>query len=122
MSILQILFVEDNADLNLMSALFLKSAGHSVTLAHSGKEALGALEALKPDMIFLDLTLPDMGSDELVHAIRGFRHCADTPLVLASGKDELNKWAERLGAWQVLKKPYDRSQLLKVIADHMDQK
>lgn len=119
---LKILFVEDNADLTFMSSLFLKSAGHTVTVAHSGHEALRALEVLQPDMIFLDLTLPDMDSDELVRAIRSTGECSQTPLILASGKDELENWAERLGAQQVLKKPYDRTQLLTVVSKYSNLK
>lgn len=62
----KILVVEDDKDLNAAYAIILKHAGHEVSTAFNGKEALAALKKFEPELILLDLLMPIMGGLEFL--------------------------------------------------------
>lgn len=67
---LDILLVEDNAMNSRLAHLALEKAGHRVAHAGSGREACERLAASRPDLVLLDLQLPDMDGAEVVAEIR----------------------------------------------------
>ena len=60
-----VLLVEDEPDLNETISFNLDSEGYEVTSVFNGKDALNAIEKKKPDLILLDLMLPDMSGLEI---------------------------------------------------------
>ncbi|WP_395406055.1 response regulator [Pseudoduganella sp. UC29_106] len=81
----RILVVDDNVDSAHIIASLLQLAGHETHVASSGGEAVEAAQALRPDIIFLDIGLPDMRGEEAASRIRALPELAGTVLVALSG-------------------------------------
>jgi len=109
-----VLVVEDQVELGWMMKSTLLQRGWRVVLASSGEEALAAARKLRPDVITLDLKLPDMDGLELSEI---FRHDPDTRnarVLVISGWDERDK-ALRAGASGYLKKPIESQKLIAAV-------
>jgi DNA-binding response OmpR family regulator len=61
----RVLLVDDNRDGIMMNALFIRSIGHEVVTAESGKAAQEMARTFRPDFVFVDLVLPDIDGCDL---------------------------------------------------------
>jgi|SRR5579871_4619060 len=80
----KILLVDDAVDYLLGSSILFESRGFDVTTAAGGREALKKLETFTPDIILVDLMMPDMDGVELCRRIRSERNLRGVPILLAS--------------------------------------
>ena len=110
---LQILAVEDDQELGELYSSFLQWEGHDVALAHDGAEAMRMIREKRPDVILLDLRLPDTDGAVLLHRIRRSRNAHDTPVIVVSAT--VPDDARVTGADAVMSKPFDISELLGTI-------
>ncbi|MDN3293518.1 response regulator [Streptomyces ficellus] len=101
-----------------------------VAVAHSGAEALRAAEALRPDLVLLDIYLPDMDGISVLRALRAAGHGVDALFITAARDAGTVRSALRAGALHYLIKPFSqaalREQLLHVASlrsrlDTLDQ-
>ncbi len=84
----RILIIDDYvADARLLRRLFEASQRFEVVEAHSGAEALAALEESTPDLIILDLILPDINGERLLERLRERDNTRDVPVIVVSAKD-----------------------------------
>jgi two-component system KDP operon response regulator KdpE len=105
-----ILVVEDDDSTRRLIARDLSAHGYTVTQAADGGEALHAWEGRRPDLIILDLGLPDLDGTAVVRRIR---RDAATPILVVSARDrERDKVAAlELGADDYVTKPYGMAEL-----------
>jgi len=119
----KVLLVEDDtATRDVLSKMLEKNAWH-VTQAGNGKEALGALEIIKPDLILLDLMMPVMDGFEFLVHLRGMHELQALPVVVLTAKDLDEDDAQELhaGAATILQKGlYNRDRLLAEIHHTLD--
>jgi CheY-like chemotaxis protein len=115
MSHRSVLVIEDSPDLALLAKRLLEKMGFAATTANTGTDALKLLTSTTPNVILMDLSLPDIKPNELVEEIRKIDHCKETPLVLVSGNSEIQTWGDRLGTPFVLTKPFDRNSLSQIV-------
>ena len=80
-----ILIVDDNRDARDTLALIFRNAGHVVTCAPNGREALSHVLAQPPDVILLDLVLPEMDGPSFLEVIRSYLRIASLPVVVLTG-------------------------------------
>ncbi len=106
-----VLIIEDERQIRRFVHAALETAGYRVLEADTGKQGLSEIAAHKPDMVILDLGLPDMDGIEVV---RQLREWASVPIVVLSARlDEHNKvTALDLGADDYLTKPFSTGELL----------
>ena len=111
-----VLIVDDERTLARSIQLFLEEAGYSAEVAGDGARALELLDTLRPDLVFLDVALPDASGIDLLRGIR--ERDPELPVVVmtAYGSIEGAVEAVQLGAFHYLKKPVDLDQL-KLLAD-----
>ncbi|WP_427912275.1 ATP-binding protein [Ramlibacter sp. MMS24-I3-19] len=81
----QVLVVDDNVDAAETLALILQLDGHAVRTAHSGQQAVAMAEALRPDVVFLDIGLPDISGYEVAVRLRALPALEGTKLVALTG-------------------------------------
>jgi signal transduction histidine kinase/CheY-like chemotaxis protein len=105
----RVLVTEDNEDLAQSVALTLALDGHSVRIASDGHSALHALPVFDPDVVLLDVGLPDMNGYEVARQIR--RHSPRTDLTIITlsgyGQPEDRRQSKAAGCDAHLVKPVD---------------
>jgi two-component system CheB/CheR fusion protein len=82
---LRILVVDDNEDSAQSMSALLKLQGHEVALADAGRVALAAAQDTRPDVILLDIGMPDMNGYEVARQLRSQTSFSDTLLVAVTG-------------------------------------
>lgn len=111
----QILIIDDDADLREVLKDILTSQGYRCSLAANGKEAEKILNRHKPDLIILDMQLPDINGFELCQLIRRKYSASELPIIALSGRfletDDKVEGLE-LGVDEYFCKPFDPKELL----------
>ena len=111
------LVVEDSlTDLEIITQCLLRG-GLNVLTAKNGEEALAKISICKPDVIVLDVVLPDRSGFELCRDLKAEAGTSKIPVVICSTKgSEIDKfWGLKQGADAYLAKPVDQKQLLLTI-------
>ena len=120
----RILVVEDDRDLALLLRRQLEEEGYHVLLAGSGQDALWLAREEKPQLITLDLVLPDMDGFAVLEQLKENPVTAPIPVVIISITSEIDK-GYALGAVDYVVKPFDEEKLLssiqQVLAPHEDR-
>jgi len=109
-----ILIVDDDARLREFVRVNLEMDGYSVREAASAAEGLAALEEEPPDLILLDVMMPEVDGWEMLRRVRE-RHGVDSiPVIMFSGKvdEQTAEAAEDRGAQAFIGKPFDPQQLI----------
>lgn len=109
-----ILSVDDERDVTDLVEFHLTKAGYNVVTAASGREALECVQRHRPDLIILDLMLPDIDGFGVCEILRRSPATATIPIVI------LTAWATRdarhlgleLGALDYLTKPFSPKELV----------
>ncbi|MFN3317913.1 MAG: response regulator [Allorhizobium sp.] len=106
----RILVVDDEPQIQRFLKPSLTAAGYEVVEAGTGAEALKAVATQAPDLVILDLGLPDMDGKEVIASLRGW---SDIPIVILSARDrETEKIAALdLGADDYVEKPFGIGEL-----------
>lgn len=105
-----ILLVEDDPDIRTIAKLALEEVGRfSVTAFEGGGEAVRAFPELRPDLILLDVTMPDMDGPATLEALRRLSPASRTPVVFLTANTQTMDVTRylRLGAADVIRKPFD---------------
>lgn len=107
----QILVVEDDSPIRNLIATTLKTHDYKYLLAQNGEEAIIQASTHNPDVIFLDLGLPDMDGVEIIKKIREW---SNMPIIVISARSEDEDKIEALdaGADDYLTKPFSVEELL----------
>lgn len=106
-----ILIIEDDTDINNMTADALKKEGYGCTQAFSGTEGLLYIEKEPYSLVILDLMLPGMNGEELLPQIKEKQA---VPVIVVSAKDSLDSKVELLtsGAEDYMTKPFEIQELI----------
>lgn len=109
----KILVVDDDPDLRDLLTLGLTQAGYSVITAANGRDALDQARS-GPDLIVLDLVLPEMDGFTVCHSLKRNRETAAIPVLLLTGlTSQLTRFAGlESGANEFLTKPVTLDELL----------
>lgn len=81
----RILVVEDHSDSREAISLLLQHAGYDVNTAVNGRDALAFVIDRTPDVLLLDLSLPEMDGVKLVQAIRSYHRLSSIPVIILTG-------------------------------------
>ncbi len=112
----KILIIDDEKDLVRLTAKRLRSVGHEVICHFEGRGAVDLIRATKPDVILLDIKLPDVSATDIFKKIRGDKELKSIPIVLFSASiSQMGRLFQELDADGFLPKPYDPQTLHDVI-------
>src|SRR5260221_281393 len=107
----RVLIVEDDPALLRALRITLRARGYDVRVASAGREALAEARHRPPDVVVLDLGLPDLDGTEVIRELRGW---SSTPVIVLSGRagSEDKIGALDAGANDYVTKPFDMEELL----------
>ncbi len=110
----RILVVEDESDLAELVAFNLKQAGHAVTTAGTGATALAEIRRQRPDLVVLDVMLPDITGLEVCRRLRRDPDTIRLPVVMLTAKgEEVDRVVGfEVGADDYVTKPFSPRELL----------
>lgn len=108
-----ILIAEDEPDIRELVAFILRYAGHVVTTANHGEEAVRLAEQMIPDLVLMDVRMPRMTGYDACRAIKANPAIQHVPVVFLSAKGQENEVQAGLmvGAEAYLLKPFAPDQL-----------
>jgi two-component system chemotaxis response regulator CheY len=112
-----ILAVDDSASMRQMVSFTLKSAGHTVTEAVDGVDALGKAKAQSFDLVISDVNMPNMDGIALIKELRTLPSFKFTPILMLTTESTGDKKSEgkSAGATGWIVKPFNPEQLLSTI-------
>lgn len=116
-----ILLVEDSPPLATLYRTYLEGEGHRVRCAASGREAMEALQAEPPQLMLLDLSLPDAHGFEVLRFLSERGMAVSTVVVTADDSAAAAMEALKLGAVDFLTKPIEASRLLVTVGNVLRQ-
>lgn len=114
----KILVVDDEKDLAGMIKKRLKTAGYDVITAFDGQEGLKKIKEEKPDLIILDILMPQMDGVTMASSLKKDPDIKDTPIIFLTCLVENEEVKERhhlIGGGLFLAKPFDAKELLSMI-------
>lgn len=111
----RVLVVDDDPSIQGFLAEALADEGYEVRTAGNGREALTVLGGWLPDLILLDLMMPEMDGWVFRAAQRTMPAVAHVPVIVLSATRDLVAKTQSLGAAEVLAKPFDLERLLGTI-------
>jgi phosphate regulon transcriptional regulator PhoB len=110
----RVLVVEDEPDIRDLLAFHLERDGYQVTRATTGREALRQLRAAPPDLVILDLMLPELDGLEVCRRLRADPATAALPVIMLTAKgDEVDRVVGlEMGADDYVVKPFSPKEML----------
>lgn len=117
-----ILIIDDETNLVRSLAFALEDEGHAVRGAGTGREGLAAVEAARPDLILLDLKLPDMSGLDVLEALKARQAEAQVIMISAHGDTRAAVRAVKLGAADYITKPFDLDDLSMTIRATLERR
>jgi len=119
----KILIVDDQEDTATLLAIALKRGGYEVLKAHSGQAALEQALSEKPDLIILDVMMPDMNGFDVLKALYSISQTIP-PVILFTARDEIEDVVKGMaaGAHSYLVKPTSREKLMETVKTALAEK
>jgi signal transduction histidine kinase/DNA-binding response OmpR family regulator len=113
-----VLVIDDNHHDRKFLHRYLSNEGYNVVMAVNGKQGLQMAKEIVPDMITLDVMMPEMDGWETLVALKNDPFLVNIPVVMSSIIEDRHL-AQTLGAVDYLSKPVDKERLLKVVDKHI---
>ncbi|HEX8465675.1 MAG TPA: response regulator [Abditibacterium sp.] len=110
----RILMVEDDPDIQIVARLSLEAVGQfTVSVCSGGEEALQIVQSFAPDLVLLDVMMPDMDGPTVLQRLRADAQTASLPVVFMTAKAQAQEVAsyKGKGALAVISKPFDPMEL-----------
>jgi CheY-like chemotaxis protein len=114
-----VLLVDDDADITKVLKVRIEAEGYGFLSAGDGKEMLEVLRIKKPDVILLDIILPNMDGYSALREMRKDESCADIPVIILSAKEKKKVgdlfFLEKIAFF--IEKPFDTKELMEKIRE-----
>jgi two-component system, chemotaxis family, chemotaxis protein CheY len=108
----KILIVDDSQFMRGILMDMLAAEGHEIVEAQNGKEALEKFESAKPDLVLLDIIMPEVDGIEVLKKIG---QEAKVLVISAVGQEKMVTEAKALGALNFIVKPFENEKVLEII-------
>lgn len=119
----KVLVVDDSNTIRSTSETFLKELGHEVVTAENGIDALIKIQGFDPDIIFIDIMMPEMDGYATIALLRSNPITRAIPIVVLSSKSGVFDVARArlIGCNDYLVKPFSKGKLQEMISVYVDQ-
>ena len=108
-----VLIAEDDPDIAGLIRHYLEKAGYRADVVSSGRGAVDAVSARRPDLLILDLMLPEMGGLDVCRIVRARKETAALPIIMvtARGEETDRIVGLEIGADDYVTKPFSPNEL-----------
>ena len=116
-----VLVVEDKASLTQMLKFLFLSKGLKVEVAFNGREALEKAGSLLPDLILLDIVMPEMDGFEVLEKLKSEEATSGIPIIMLTARksrEDMRK-AKELGAVEYITKPFKAVEVVDKVLRHL---
>ncbi|OPX84097.1 MAG: Transcriptional regulatory protein WalR [Pelotomaculum sp. PtaB.Bin104] len=122
--VITILAVDDEVNVLQLLKHNLSKEGYQVLCANNGRDAIRQVAEKEPDLVILDIMLPEMDGFDVLRTLKANRHSARIPVIMLSARDdELDKVVGlELGAEDYITKPFSVRELLARVKTHLRHK
>jgi CheY-like chemotaxis protein len=117
---LHVLVVDDEPAITVLMAAILAHAGFQVTQASGGTEAIALARRERPDLILMDVMMPDLDGRDSCRLLKMDRELGEIPIVLFSSADEQDVHWRAAGADAFLQKPFSVRALPGLVRRYLD--
>lgn len=119
----KILIVDDELSILIPLQFLMEKSGYQAVLAQSGKEAIDKITESKPDLILLDIMLPDLDGYEIFEIIRSNQEWQSIKVIFLTAKNREVDIARglTLGAEAYITKPFSNARLVEKIRQLLDK-
>lgn len=119
----RVLVVDDEPNIVLSLEFLMKKAGFEVEVARNGREALAALDREPPDLLLLDVMMPEIDGFEVCERIRSRPEWRKTKIVMltARGRESERERGLALGADAYVTKPFSTRELVERVKAMLDE-
>jgi DNA-binding response OmpR family regulator len=113
----RILVVDDEPEITDIVETFLTEAGYTVTVENASRRAIAKARDFKPDVVILDIMMPDMDGYQVCQDIKADPTLAGTPIIFLTGKDRSDDMGRsfKAGGDMFIKKPFSCERLLEIV-------
>lgn len=113
----RILVVDDTPEIRELLQIHLEAAGYEILTASNGQEALAIVATHAPDLILLDVMMPELNGFQVCEALRRDPALETTPVVMLTAMEnqKLNELAFEAGAEVCMTKPFQPDRLVNII-------
>lgn len=113
----KVLVVDDNQDLADTFGKLIRMLGEEVMIVYRGAAALEAAPEFHPDIVFLDIAIPDMDGYETVERLRGIPELKETKFIAVTGfgQEEYRNRSRKAGFDEYIVKPIEMETLQKIL-------
>ena len=117
-----ILIVDDNLKNLQVTAKVLKDSGFNISLAQNGSKGLDSMQKFPPDLILLDIMMPEMNGIEVCNIIQKNEKTKDIPVIFLTAKNQTEDLVEafKAGGVDYVTKPFNREELLIRVKTHLE--
>ncbi len=113
----KILIVDDDQSILEITKIILKDEGYDVVTLVGCPDIVGKVKRESPDLVLLDLWMPDISGEEMTYALRDNRSTKKIPILIFSASKDTKETAAKLGVDGYLLKPFDMDQLLLQVSE-----
>lgn len=118
----RVLVIDDESNICDLISLALSKKGHEVNAATSGTDGISSFQASVPDVVLLDMTLPDMSGTEVAQKIRQTEKGKTVPILLMTGKGTLKEEIDTSLFTDLLSKPFSIADLVSAVQKYSIKK
>ena len=94
----KVLIIDDSEQDRELASGLLQREGYEVREAASGEQGLELIDSEQPDLVLLDLGLPDMDGAQVIAHLRAIPGCREIPVVIVTGREEMDQGVPLKGA------------------------
>jgi CheY-like chemotaxis protein len=116
-----ILLVDDTETMLMFERTMLKGSGFLIRVAHNGNQALEEVQKARPDLILLDIMMPELDGIETCRRLKGDAGTNTIPVVMVTtkGEPEMVEKAFQAGCNDYITKPLDKMELLAKVTTYL---
>lgn len=123
MDVLKVLIVDDSPVVLRQLKMMLEQLGHTVVgMVTTGRKAIAAYQEFRPDLVTMDLTMPDMDGMEATREIVALDHDANIIIISSHGQEKMKLDSLRSGASGYLQKPFEARDVADAIEKSLTRK